>query len=516
VSGATTTYISRDRGEAPPADRQVDVVIIGAGISGIGAAIRLLKQGVKSFIVLEKAAAAGGTWRDNTYPGCACDVPSALYSYSFAQKPDWSRVFAGQQEILDYVNDVANLHGVNEFVEYETPVGDSRWDNEQRQWVVSTPRGVWRAQVLVSCTGYLHEPQIPDIPGLAEFSGTLFHSSRWNHSHDLRGERVAVIGTGASAIQFVPEIQPVVSQLHLFQRTPQWILPKPDMKVTSLQQRLLSLPYASDIFRGALYNGLEVFGIGFRKPALLKQVEKLALAHLQKEIPNPELRAKLTPDYVLGCKRVLLSNNYYQAVAQPNVEVLATGVRSVRGRVLVGQDGVEREVDTVVLGTGFHVSDPPNAAHVYGKDGRSLAEVWRGSPEAYRGTTVSGFPNFFLVLGPNLAIGNNSAFVVIESQLNYIMAALETMRRRGISRLEVRRDAQAAYNREVQRDLQGTVWNTGGCSSYYIDANGRNSIGFPWSTETMRKMLAAFDIEKYDVVHEPLLTPQVTEHTQHA
>jgi len=495
---------------------KVDVAIIGAGISGIGAAIRLLAQGTTRFVVLEKASAVGGTWRDNTYPGCACDVPSALYSYSFAQKPDWSRVFAGQSEILDYVKDVAAGHGVADYIEYNAPVEDSRWDETAGHWVVRTPRGTWHARVLISCTGYLHEPQIPDIPGLKDFSGKLFHSSRWDHAHDLRGERVAVIGTGASAIQFVPEIQPKVAQLHLFQRTPQWILPKLDVNVPALPQRILSLPFATDTLRSILYNGLEVFGLGFRHPALLKQVEKLARAHLAQTIPDPVLRAKLTPDYVLGCKRVLLSNNYYQSVAQPNVEVLATGVKEVRGNMLVGQDGSEREVDTVILGTGFHVSDQPNAAHVYGKDARSLDDVWQGSPEAYRGTTVHGFPNFFLVLGPNLAIGNNSAFVVIESQLDYIMGALKAMKRERISRVEVRAEAQAAYNREVQRDLQTTVWNTGGCSSYYIDANGRNSIGFPWSTQTMRRLLADFDMDKYEVTRASQGGQQVTGSFQHA
>lgn len=505
TGGPTTAHATR-----------VDVAIIGAGISGIGAAIRLLEQGMVNFVVLEKTAAAGGTWRDNTYPGCACDVPSALYSYSFAQKPDWSRVFAGQAEILGYIHEVAERFGVEGHIEYGTPVESSRWDEQQGHWVVQTPRGTWHARVLVSCTGYLHEPQIPAIPGLREFPGTLFHSSRWAHDHDLRGERVAVIGTGASAIQFVPEIQPLVSQLHLFQRTPQWILPKPDMPVPALSQKVLGLPFMSDAFRRALYGGLEVFGVGFRRPALLKQVEKLARRHLESAVPDPVLRAKLTPDYVLGCKRVLLSSNYYPAVAQPNVEVLATGVKQVRGRTLVGQDGSEREVDTVILGTGFHVSDPPNAAHVFGKDGRSLADIWQGSPQAYRGTTVSGFPNFFLVLGPNLAIGNNSAFVVIESQLDYIMGALRAMKQQRIARLEVRASAQEAYNRDVQRDLQGTVWNTGGCSSYYIDANGRNSIGFPWSTDAMRRLLADFDIGQYDLVSRDAVPAGRNGSLQHA
>lgn len=480
----------------------VNVLVIGAGISGIGAAIRLREQGETDFVVLEKAGALGGTWRDNTYPGCACDVPSALYSYSFAQNPNWSQVFAGQAEILEYVNNVAARHQVEQHIRYNEPAVSGHWDESLCRWVVRTEKAEYHARAVISCAGYLHEPQIPNIPGLKDFPGKLFHSSRWDHDHDLRGERVAVIGTGASAIQFVPEIQPLVQELVLFQRTPQWILPKPNQTMGAAAQALLKAPFAMTALRAALYSGLEVFGVGFRKPLLLKQIEKIARAHINLTIKDPELRAKLTPDYTLGCKRVLLSNNYYPAVAQANVEVLATGVKEVRGNVLVGQDGCEREVDTIILGTGFHVSDPPIAEKVRGTDGRTLAEIWNGSPEAYRGTTIAGFPNLFLVLGPNLAIGNNSAFIVVESQLNYAMDALKIMREKNLVRIEVREAVQRRYNHRVQQALQGTVWNTGGCSSYYIDRNGKNSIGFPWSSGTMQRLLQHFDLESYDTLKE--------------
>ena len=485
-----------------PRPLNTEVVIIGAGISGIGAAIRLREQGETDFVVLEKASALGGTWRDNTYPGCACDVPSALYSYSFAQNPHWSRVFAGQAEILDYVNDVAARHQVEKHIHYHEPAISSHWDERRCRWIVRTEKAEYHARAIISCAGYLHEPQIPNIPGLKDFPGTLFHSSRWDHDHDLRGERVAVIGTGASAIQFVPEIQPLVKQLVLFQRTPQWILPKPNQAMSNAAQTLLKAPFAMTALRAALYSGLEAFGVGFRKPWLLKQIEKMARAHINLAIKNPVLREKLTPDYTLGCKRVLLSNNYYPALARENVDVLATGVKEVRGNILVGQDGSEREVDTIILGTGFHVSDPPIAERVRGTDGRTLAEIWNGSPEAYRGTTIAGFPNLFLVLGPNLAIGNNSAFIVIESQLNYAMGALKAMRDKQLVRIEVREAVQRRYNEKVQKALQGTVWNTGGCSSYYIDRNGKNSIGFPWSSGTMQRLLQRFDLESYDTLRE--------------
>ena len=483
-----------------------EVLIIGAGISGIGAAIRLREQGETDFIVLEKAAALGGTWRDNTYPGCACDVPSALYSYSFAQNAHWSRVFAGQREILAYVNTVAARHQVEQHIHYGEPALDSQWDERHCRWIVRTDKAVYHARSIISCAGYLHEPQIPAIPGLKDFTGKLFHSAHWDHQHELRGERVAVIGTGASAIQFVPEIQPQVKQLVLFQRTPQWILPKPDQHLSRLARTLLRAPFAMNSLRAALYSGLEVFGIGFRRPALLRQIEKLARAHLQLAIKDPALRARLTPDYTLGCKRVLLSNNYYPALSQDNVELLASGVKEVRGKVLIGEDGSEREVDTIILGTGFHVSDPPIAERVRGTDGRTLAETWNGSPQAYRGTTIAGFPNLFLILGPNLAIGNNSAFIVIESQLNYTMGALKTLREKKLLRIEVREAVQQRYNSRVQQALQGTVWNTGGCSSYYIDRNGKNSIGFPWSSGTMQRLLRRFDPDSYHLLAEQDIT----------
>lgn len=485
----------------PPGDsaapRRVEVLIIGAGISGVGAAIRLLGAGITDFVVLEKAPSLGGTWRDNVYPGCACDVPSALYSYSFAQKPDWTRAFAGQREILEYVTDTAARFGVIPYLRFDEGVEDASWSEPLQRWIVTTARRVYHARAVISCAGYLHEPSIPALPGLAEFPGVVFHSSRWRRDHDLTGERVAVIGTGASAIQFVPEIQPRARQLHVFQRSPQWILPKPDHTLSDLERGLFERAPALHAWRAALYGALETFGVGFRRPRMLKAVQRLAMRHIRRSVPDPALRAALTPDYVLGCKRVLLSNDYYPALTQPNVELLATGVRGLRGKVVIAGDGREREVDTIILGTGFHVTDPPIAARIRGADGRSLAELWSGSPRAYRGTTIAGFPNLFFVLGPNLAIGHNSAFIIIEAQLDYVLSALTTMRRRGLGRFEVRSDVQEAYNAEVQRELQGTVWNTGGCSSYYLDANGRNSTGFPWSTLEMRRLLREVDAESY-------------------
>ena len=488
---------------AVEAAQKVNVLVVGAGLSGIGAAIRLGEKGFDDVLILEKADAIGGTWRDNTYPGCACDVPSSLYSYSFAQKPDWTRVFARRAEIATYIHDTASRYGVLDRVRFGEGVESATWNEDLRRWVVRTARRAYHARFVLSCVGYLHEPIIPKLPGLGDFRGTLFHSSRWRHDHDLHDRRVAVIGTGASAIQFVPEIQPLVSRLHVFQRTPQWILPKPDAPIAVLARAMLRLPGATEAMRRVMHRQLERFSVAFRHPDRMKRVQAVAAAHLRRSIPDLELRRKLTPDYVLGCKRLLLSNNYYPAVAQPNVELLATSVERVRAGGVVTREGEYRPVDTIILGTGFHVTDPPMANLIRGTTGRSLAETWAGSPEAYRGTTIAGFPNSFGVLGPNLGIGHNSAFAVIEAQVQYIVDALCTARREGLTRIEVRRDAQASYNRRIQAALVGTVWNAGGCSSYYIDANGRNSIAFPWGVDHMRRMLNRFDLEHYHVSSEP-------------
>lgn len=476
---------------------QHDVIVIGSGFSGIGAGIRLTQAGINDFIILEKHQALGGTWRDNNYPGCECDVPSALYSYSFAQNKNWSKVFAGQEEILEYTEKTARDFGIMPYLRFGIHVENIAWQEEQQVWYVYTQQGTYQANKVISCVGYLHEPIMPKLPGLESFSGEVFHSSRWNHELDLTGKRVAVIGTGASAIQFIPEIQPKVKELVAFQRTPQWILPKPDIKVNKWMSALFHLPFTLNLFRKSLYLGMEAFGLGFRKPAILKRLQGLAKWHINKHIKDESLKAKISPDYTMGCKRVLLSNHYYKALAQDNVDVIASGVEKIEGNTIIASNGEQYDADVIILGTGFHVSDVPIAKKVRGKSGKTMDDIWQGSPEAYRGTTITDFPNFFLVLGPNLAIGHNSAFIIIEAQLDYVLGALTEMRDRNITRLEVDSQAQKIYNQKVQRDLQTTVWNTGGCKSYYIDANGKNSIGFPWSTLKLRKMLANFDSHAY-------------------
>jgi cyclohexanone monooxygenase len=478
-----------------------DVVVIGAGFAGIGAAIKLREAGFTDYAVLEKAGNVGGTWRDNTYPGCACDVPSALYSFSFAPNPDWSRVYAEQPEIQAYVEKVAAEHRVTEQVHFDTEVLEYVWNDNDGLWHLETTRGDFTARAVITGTGPLSEPRLPDWPGIESFAGNVFHTARWNWDHDLTGERVAVVGTGSSAIQRVPKIQPQVGHLTLFQRTAPWVLPKLDHAIHPAEKALFRrFPIAQKALRNAFYGFFE--GVQFlqRHPKAMQQVQKVGLRHLKQQVPDPELRAILTPHFTLGCKRILLSNTYYPALQQPNAEVVPHAVREVRGRTIIDVRGQEREFDTLILGTGFHVSDPTYAEHVRGRDGRTLAEHWQGSPKAYVGTTIAGFPNWFETIGPNTGNGHSSALVLIEAQLKYIVDALRQMRERGWHAVDVKPAVQAAYNDKVQEALAGTVWNAGGCQSYYLDKNGRNSTIYPWTTIDLRRRTAKFDVDAYEPV----------------
>jgi cyclohexanone monooxygenase len=475
-----------------------EVVIVGGGISGIGAAIRLRQERMTDFVLLEKANALGGTWRDNTYPGCACDVPSALYSYSFAPNPDWTRGFAGQAEILAYIQSVATRYHVLDHVRFGVELKRATWDARARRWNLDTTRGPISARVVVAGAGPWHEPLVPDLPGLSAFEGTVFHSSRWNHEYELTGKRVAVVGTGASAVQFVPKIQSKVSSLHLFQRTAQWVLPKPDRKVPAIARRAMrAFPQSQSALRAAEYAAMEAFGVGFRRPWILEQIQRMGLRNLHAAIKEPSLRARLTPSYTLGCKRLLMSNTYYPSLARSNVAVHATAVREIRKSTIVGADGAEATVDAIIFGTGFRILDMPLASRLVDANGRTMAAHWKGSPQAYLGTTVSGFPNLFLLLGPSLGTGHSSAFSILEAQLAYVIAALRTMRRGGLATIDTRPEVQMAFNADVQEALRSTVYNAGGCKSYYMDANGRNSFSWPWSTTAMRERIGDFDPDAY-------------------
>lgn len=474
------------------------VAIIGSGFGGLGTAIRLRQEGIRDFVVLERADDVGGTWRDNTYPGCACDVQSHLYSFSFAPNPEWSRSFSRQPEIQAYLRRCAEEHGVLPHVRFGHEVRAAAWDEEAQRWRLDTAGGPVTAQLLVMASGALSDPVVPDFPGLGRFRGAAFHSSRWDHGCDLRGKRVAVVGTGASAIQFVPEIQPGVAELHLYQRTPPWILPRHDRRLGALEHGLFRrVPLAQRLARGAVYLLREGLVLAFRNPRAMRLAQRVALRHLRRSVPDPALRAKLTPEWTLGCKRVLLSSEYLPALVQPNVEVVTEGIAEVREHSVVTADGVERPTDAIVFGTGFRPTDPPLAPHVRGRGGRTLTEAWAGSPRAHLGTTVAGFPNLFLLLGPNTGLGHTSVVYMIEAQIEHFMGAVRHMRRHGVAALEPRPEAQAAFVAEVDARMEGTVWTAGGCRSWYLDATGRNSALWPDFTWRFRRRAARFDPGEY-------------------
>jgi cation diffusion facilitator CzcD-associated flavoprotein CzcO len=476
---------------------RVRVAIVGSGFSGLGMAIQLLRDGVDDFVILERAGDVGGTWRDNSYPGCACDVPSHLYSFSFEPNPRWTRTFSPQAEIWTYLRHCARKYGVLPHVRFNHEVRDAHWDEAEQRWHIETSQGLFVAQVLIAATGALSDPSIPSLPGLESFQGKVFHSARWDHSYDLSGRRVAVIGTGASAIQFVPRIQPQVAQMHVFQRTPAWIMPHPDRPLREWERRVYRLlPALQLAMRAGIYWGRETFVIGFLRNRMALAT-RMAKRHLRAQVPDRALRARLTPDYTIGCKRILISDEFYPALQQPNVELVTDGVAEVRERSVVTADGTEREVDTIIFGTGFRVTDMPVASRIRRGDGARLADVWQGSPQAYVGSAVEGFPNLFLMLGPNTGLGHTSQVVMIESQIAYVAGAVRHMRAHDVATLQVRPQAQAAYNAEVQSRLQGTVWNSGGCRSWYLDRNGRNSTLWPGTTWSFRTRTRRFDPRDY-------------------
>ncbi|MEU9115752.1 NAD(P)/FAD-dependent oxidoreductase [Streptomyces sp. NPDC048483] len=484
----------------------VRVAVIGSGFGGLGAAVRLRRQGITDFVVLERADAVGGTWRDNSYPGCACDVPSHLYSFSFAPNPEWPRNFSGQAHIRAYLERVTDTFGLRPHIRFNSEVRSLRWDGDELRWEVATASGTLTADVVVSATGPLSDPKLPDVPGLDTFPGKVFHSARWDHDYDLRGKRVAMVGTGASAIQIVPAIQPDVDRLTVFQRTPPWVMPRADRKITGLERRLHAKIPATRALRRQLLWGIRELQVSAftKRPNELGLIEAVAKTHMRKVIKDPAMRARLTPDYRIGCKRILLSNSWYPALAKPNVDLVSSGLKEIRGNTLVASDGTETEADAIIFGTGFHVTDMPIAQRVTGAYGTTLAEEWKDGMEALRGTSAAGFPNFLTIIGPNTGLGNSSMILMIESQLNYMvdfMRQLDILG--GRIALSARPSAVAEWTRTIQRRMERTVWNTGGCDSWYLDANGRNTTAWPGTTSEFRRVTRQVDLAEYEVLRPP-------------
>jgi cation diffusion facilitator CzcD-associated flavoprotein CzcO len=481
---------------------EVEVAIIGAGFGGLGTAIELERGGIGDFVVFERSNALGGTWSANTYPGCQCDVPSNLYSFSFAPRPDWSHSYPEQPQILDYLHECADRFGVRNRIELETEVLEADWLEDEARWRVVTSRGETRAAVLVAAPGLLSEPRTPAVEGLESFEGTAFHSAAWDDDADLTGKRVAVVGTGASAIQIVPRIQPQVARLHVLQRTPPWVLPHPDREIGEGRKRLYrTVPALQRLARYSVYWLRELLGaafIGFTP--LMKVVEAQARIHLFRQVRDRRLRRRLTPDYAVGCKRILLSSDWYPAIQERNVELHTQGLAKVGPRSIVLEDGAEHEVDAIVFATGFSPTDPPIAKRLRGRDGKTLSDAWARGTRAYLGISVAGFPNLFLLYGPNTNLAHSSIVFMMESQIHYALEAIRAMRRRRLTAIDVRRAVQDAWNDDVQTRLAATVWNTGGCKSWYLDQSGDNPIMWPGFTFEYRRRTRRFELADYEPV----------------
>ncbi len=477
-----------------------DSFIVGAGISGILAAIRLKKIGYDNFKIIEKANHVGGTWRENTYPGCGCDVPSALYSYSFAPSAKWSHLFAKQPEILSYLEEVSEKFDIKPLIQFDTALENAQWDDRRNLWVIDTNQGQYLSKTVVFATGPITEPQMPKLDGIESFTGEMFHSAKWQHDLDLTGKRIAVIGTGASAIQFVPQIQPKAKALYVFQRTAPWVLPKPDVELGELGKSVMAkYPLIQAGWRKSVAQSLNAINFGLRNPAALKPVNALGKQLLKLQIKDPVLRKNVTPNFLVGCKRILFANNYYPALQAPNTTLIPHGLVKVEGNTVIAANGERHEVDVIIWGTGFEVSHPPIGKKVFNSKGQRLSDLWKDtSPEAYLGTSMQDVPNAFLVLGPNVLV-YDSFIGLAEAQLDYIVDGLQKIKAQQIAALTIKPTVLRQHNERVQKHLKTTVFNSGGCQSYYLDANGRNFAAWPWSLETLRKRLKQLNLHDYDV-----------------
>ncbi|MGW6174196.1 flavin-containing monooxygenase [Arthrobacter sp. NPDC055138] len=487
---------------------EVDVIIVGTGFSGLGLGIKLAREGGRSFLLLERAGDVGGTWRDNTYPGVCCDVPSHLYSYSFRPNPDWSMVRSPGHEIHEYLQEAAREEGILTHCRFNTEVRSAKWDDSTARWVVETTQGTYRSRFFAPAMGLLAEGKVPPIPGLEDFEGEIFHSSSWRHDVPLKGKRIGVVGTGASAIQIIPELAQDAAELVVFQRTPAYILPRQNRHYTQAEQRMFARDpqtrqaHRSDIF----WFSESTFAERRRVPQALAQVTAMVDRFREAQVPDPQLRAKLTPDYELGCKRVLYSDDYYPAFSRDNVTLETSALARVEGRRAVSAAGNEFDLDVIVLATGFEATEPPFAKLIHGRDGVLLADHWSTGMEAYQTLTVSRFPNLFIISAPSAATGHTSAVYTIEAQLEHVMDALQWAREHQVETIEVRREEEEAFVEEVHARGQGTVWLEGGCNSWYIDQrNGKLTLIWPDFAYVFRDEIGHFTPEAYDVVHTAAL-----------
>jgi cation diffusion facilitator CzcD-associated flavoprotein CzcO len=475
------------------------IAIVGGGFGGVGMGIALKRAGIESFTILEKADRVGGVWRDNCYPGATCDVPSHLYSFSFEPEHRWTRRYACQEEILAYLERCAAKYGLAGNLKLETEVATASFDDEAGSWSIATTDGErLEAEILITACGQLSRPWVPELPGLERFEGSAFHSARWDHGVDLEGKRVGVVGTGASAIQFVPAVAPTVERLHVFQRSAPYVIPKPDRPYRAWQRRLFRrVPAIQSLSRAYVWVVFELAINGFRgRRRLMGLLERQFERNLRRQVPDPGLRRALTPDYAMGCKRILVSNDYYAALCRPNVEVVTDAIAEVTPAGIVTADGAARELDAIVFGTGFASNDFLAPIEITGLDGRDLNQAWRAGAEAYLGITVSGFPNLFMLYGPNTNLGVGSIIYMLESQIAYALAGVQALDHNGAAYLDLRPDVQRRWSDELQRRLEGTVWQTG-CSNWYVNEAGRNVNNWPGFTSEYRRRTRRLDLADY-------------------
>ncbi|MFL5829925.1 MAG: flavin-containing monooxygenase [Solirubrobacteraceae bacterium] len=493
-----------------------ELAIVGSGFAGLGMAIEAKRAGIEDFVVLERAHQLGGTWRDNHYPGCGCDVPTPLYSYSFAPNPYWSHLYARSEEIRDYLERCADEFAVREKIRFGTEVTGARWDAEAQRWEVEIDgRPALTTRFVVGGFGGLSRPAYPDIDGLEDFAGALFHSAQWDHEVPLAGKRVGVIGTGASAIQLIPQIAKAGAEVTVFQRTPPWIVPKLDRPIRRPEQQLYAkLPVAQKALRALIFTITEGVGVAItRYPRLLAIGEVWARRHMRKAIGDVHLREQLTPDYRLGCKRILPSNDYYPALARDNVELVTAGIDRVTPTGVRAADGADHELDVLVCGTGFQIEEVFMHLDVRGRDGITLRDAWAPGIEAHRGTTISGFPNLALLSGPNTGTGSTSQVYMIEAQIHYALELMRELRRGQAGAIEPRAEAQADYNAWIQKRMQRTVWLRGGCNSWYLDSAGVNRTLYPGPSSSFWRSLRRVELAEYRLeparrrVSEPVAVP---------
>lgn len=478
----------------------VDVLIIGAGPSGLSTCIKLKQQGIKNVVILDMANRIGGTWALNDYPGLFCDVPSEMYSLGFAPNPNWSRTYAPQAEIRQYLDDVAHKFNIIPHIQLNTEVTEARWDKDLNRWMITTRDGkTYSAKIFVPATGFIGEAKMPSFPGQDQFKGTMFHSGKWNHEYDLTGKRVAVIGSGASAIQFLPAIQPKVGHLYSFQRTPSWVLPKPDFAVPNIVKTIFKkAPLLEKVIRESALWSLEPSLPVFMNVKIMEKLQALGKLNIHLSIKDPEMRKAVTPKHTLGCKRPMFSNNWYDALVKPNVSVLFQGLSHITENGVVGEDGKEIKVDTIIFGTGYAVAEPAIYSIIKDADGRSLSETWKRQPRAYMGMSIHGFPNMFMMLGPNSQNTVGSVMWTAEQQSVYISKTIKLMQERGLDRIEVKEAVQKQFNASIDKRLAKMPVRADICKSYYLDDAGRNHIIWPEFGFVIKHKLHHVNLKDYN------------------